>query len=59
MAITKVAITTPQEREAFRSFAMIYPHEAAECNWTEFVLMNKELNPEITEEAIMEILWRT
>ena len=54
-----VEITNALERNAFRTFAEIYPHEAAECNFPEFAAMCREKNPAITDEAIREILRHT
>jgi hypothetical protein len=54
----KIEVTNDLERNAFRSFAEIYPHEAAECNWPEFVAMVRSKKPGIPEEAIRRLLRR-
>lgn len=51
-----VEIHDDQERAAFRIFAAFHPAEAAEVNWPEFVAMAKDLNPEITEDALRGML---
>ena len=56
MAEPKFPVNTPQEREVFRTFAALHPDEAAEQNWPEFVAMAKEVNPNITEEVLLNML---
>lgn len=50
--------STPEEM-AFEMFAHAYPHEAAEADWPAFVRYTQKVNPEISEEAVREILQRT
>ncbi len=56
----KVEVNTEGEREVFRTFAQLYPHEAAECNWPEFVKMTREVaGVEIPEDDIRRMLKKT
>lgn len=45
---------------AFEMFAEVYPHEAAEADWSQFVAYTrKRVGWEMSEEAICEILAKT
>jgi hypothetical protein len=57
--MAKVEITNELERDAFRTFAEIYPHEAAECNFEEFAAFVRTKNPAIPDEAIRRLLAET
>jgi hypothetical protein len=54
-----IEVSDPQSREAFRAFAMIYPHEAAAANWTEFFALAREIIPDVTEAEVRETLKET
>jgi hypothetical protein len=57
--MAKVEITSELERDAFRTFAEIYPHEAAECNFEEFAASVRSKNPAIPDNEIRRILRQT
>jgi hypothetical protein len=50
---------TDDNREMFKVFCNLHPHEAYELNPQEFIRHCKDLNPDATEEEILEILKET
>jgi hypothetical protein len=55
----KEFIVDDENREMFKVFCSLHPHEAYELNPEAFIAHCKDLNPDATEEEIIKLLEET